>query len=131
MKNKIFILVLILGGGIFVDLNAQVTINEDPIISQMMSTYANLNKNERTYEGFRLQIAATTDRQQAESVLANFKGRYAGVAADWVQQRPYYKVKVGAFLNKTDAQNFLKTIKKDFPDAYLVSDKIKASELGN
>ncbi len=130
MRNKILTLLfccLIWSSKI----SAQVTINEDPVISQMMSTYSASNKNERTYEGFRIQIAASTDRQQAESVLATFKASYGGVAADWVQQRPYYKVKVGAFLNRTDAQNFLKTIKKDFPDAYLVSDKIKASEIGN
>jgi cell division septation protein DedD len=130
MKNKILI-TLFLCVVFSSKMLAQVTINEDPVISQMMSTYTSVNKNERTYEGFRIQIAATPDRQQAESVLGNFKSRYAGVAADWVQQRPYYKVKVGAFLNRNDAQNFLKTIKKDFPDAYLVSDKIKASEIGN
>jgi hypothetical protein len=105
-------------------------VNEDPLISQLFSAYIAANKVEKFYDGFRLQIAATTDRRKMDEVIADFRSRYAGVPVEWVQQRPYYKVKVGAFLARNDAQNFLKNIKKDFPDAYLVQDRIKASELG-
>lgn len=107
-----------------------VVVNEDPLISQLFSAYIAANKVEKFYDGFRLQIAATTDRRKMDEVIADFRSRYAGVPVEWVQQRPYYKVKVGAFLARNDAQNFLKNIKKDFPDAYLVQDRIKASELG-
>jgi hypothetical protein len=108
-----------------------VTVNEDPQITQMFSAYVAANKVEKFYDGFRLQIAATTDRRKMEEVIGEFRSRYAGVPIEWVQQRPYYKVKVGAFLSRNDAQNFLKNLKKDFPDAYLVQDRIKASELNN
>lgn len=108
-----------------------IAVNEDPQITQMFSAYIAANKVEKFYDGFRLQIAATTDRRKMDEVIGEFRARYAGVPIEWVQQRPYYKVKVGAFLSRTDAQNFLKNLKKDFPDAYLVQDRIKASELNN
>lgn len=129
MIKKIILLYFFCFGSLSLWAQQGVTVNEDPQITQMFSAYVAANKVEKFYDGFRLQIAATTDRRKMEEVIADFRSRYAGVPIEWVQQRPYYKVKVGAFLSRNDAQNFLKNLKKDFPDAYLVQDRIKASEL--
>ena len=115
----------------FGNLNAQsITINEDPIITRMMDMYIENNKATQIFDGFRIQIIATTDRRKMDEVQSNFAARYPDISVDWVQNKPFYKVRAGAYANRTDASNALKKIKIDFPDAYLVPDRIKSSELG-
>jgi hypothetical protein len=108
-----------------------ITVNEDPTITRMMEVYVSTNKTPQIFDGFRVQLAATTDRSKIESVEGDFKAKYPGVHIDWVHNKPYYKVRAGAFTSKSSASQFLKSIKADFPDAYIVPDKIKSDEISN
>ncbi len=105
-----------------------VSINEESPIPQMMELYINSNKTVAVYDGWRIQLVATTDRRKIDEVQNNFRNKYP-ISVDWIQAKPYYKVRAGAFINKTDATRWLKTVKADFPDAYLVQDRVKATEI--
>ena len=109
-----------------------IQVNEEPTITRMMDIYANINKTktaEQVIDGFRIQLAATTDRRKVDEMRAAFGGRYPGVVTTWSQAQPYYRVRAGAFTSRGDATKFLGNIKKDYPDAYIVADKIKTTEL--
>jgi hypothetical protein len=125
----------------------QITINEDPLIARMMVVYsAKKGTNTTTptgggpvatpapdavIDGFRIQLLATTDRRKVEEVQSAFGVRYPNVYAGWSSAKPYYRVRVGAFTSRTDASSFLLRIKKEYPDAYIVPDKVKTSEMSN
>ena len=109
-----------------------ITISEEPTITRMMDIYANGNKArtaEQTIDGFRIQLAATTDRRKVDQMQGSFTARYPGVYSGWSQAAPYYRVRIGGFISRNDATKFLGNIKKDYPDAYIVSDKVKTTEL--
>ena len=120
-----------------------ITINEEPPISRMMEIYANgikttapTNPNtgggsapSQIVDGFRIQLMATTDRRKVDDTQAQFASLYPGVFTTWSQAKPYYRVRVGAFPSRTEASNFLTKIKKDYPDAYVVPDRVKTSEM--
>jgi SPOR domain len=109
-----------------------ITVNEEPTITRMMDIYANGNKArtaEQTIEGFRIQLAATTDRRKVDQMQGAFTARYPGVYSGWSQVAPYYRVRIGGFTSRNDATKFLTNIKKDYPDAYIVADKVKTTEL--
>jgi SPOR domain len=118
-----------------------ITINEEPPISRMMEIYAsgiktNAPTNPNTggqpaqiVDGFRIQLMATTDRRKVDDTQAQFGSLYPGVFSTWSQAKPYYRVRVGAFPSRTEASNFLTKIKKDYPDAYIVPDRVKTSEM--
>ncbi len=118
---------------------AQVTINEEPAITKMMEVYAGRGKAvtnntspenaPQVVDGFRVQLMATTDRRKVDETQALFSQRYPSAYAGWSQAKPYYRVRVGAFTSRTDASNFLQKIKKDYPDAYVVPDRVRTSEL--
>jgi hypothetical protein len=111
-----------------------ITVNEEPNISRMMEAYMGMNKAKtevQMIDGFRIQLAATTDRRKVDQMIAAFSGRYPGVPTAWQQAQPYYRVRVGAFTSRDNATKYLQTIKKDYPDAYIVMDKFKQSELMN
>jgi hypothetical protein len=108
-----------------------ISINEDPTITRMMESYAANNKAAQVIEGFRIQLTATTDRAKMDGTVTTFKAKYPGVFIDWSHAKPYYKVKAGAFTSKANAERYLKSIKLDYPDAYIVAEKVKATELTN
>ena len=114
----------------FTSAKAQIiTVNEDPNISRMMDLYTLKNKEGGAFEGWRIQLAATTDRKKIDDVESTFKSKYPDTHIEWVHVKPYYKVRAGAFASRNGATQFLKSIKADFPDAYIVPDKIKATEV--
>lgn len=111
-----------------------ITVSEEPTITRMMDIYANGNKArtaEQTIDGFRIQLAATTDRRKVDQMQSAFSGLYPGVYTGWTQAAPYYRVRVGGFVSRNDATKFLGSIKKDYPDAYIVTDKVKTTEITN
>lgn len=111
-----------------------VTINEEPIITKMMDVYTGVNKattSVQMLDGFRIQLMATTDRRKVDQLMSSFSARYTDVPVTWSQAQPYYRVRVGAFVNRVGAEKYLQTIKKDYPDAYIVTDKVKTSEVMN
>ena len=109
-----------------------IQIKEDPLITQMMSKFIESNKAQPTVEGWRIEILATTNRQEMESAMQTFRYRYPELAVDWFHDSPYFKLRVGAFATKIEATRMLHILKKDYPGAYRVLDnKMKPEELLN
>ncbi|MCB0642561.1 MAG: SPOR domain-containing protein [Phaeodactylibacter sp.] len=100
----------------------KVTITEQAGISALMSHYIKVNKNTATVEGWRIQLMATTDRQEMEMALNRFRSRYPSISVDWVHAKPYYKIRAGAFNSKMDALRVLYILKQEFPSAYPAMD---------
>jgi SPOR domain len=137
MKNFIAVIIVLFLG--LEQIKAQnVVINEEPIISRMMETYVTggksttsptTNNTVQVIDGFRIQLMATTDRLKVDEAQSTFNSRYPGVYTGWSQAKPYYRVRIGGFSSRTEASNFLQKIKKDYPDAYIVPDRVKTSEI--
>jgi SPOR domain len=103
--------------------NAQkVQINEDPAITEMMSVWTQSNTERPKIVGWRIQILSSTDRKQVEDGKGRFKGLYPNIQADWVQEKPYYKLRIGAFASKLEAMSMMVDIKDNYPGAYVVQD---------
>jgi len=88
----------------------EVQINEDPKITQLTRNWTNANRANPRVEGWRIQIMATTDRQQVEDARSRFRVQYPNVPAEWTHEKPYYKLRVGAFRSKLEALAFLTTL---------------------
>lgn len=129
MARYLLPFVLVLTG--LTSLSAQkIQVNEEPLISQMMDTFIETNKAKDAVEGWRIEILATNNRQQMESVMQSFQYRYPNLPIDWIHVNPYFKLRVGAFATKLEATHMLHLLKKDYPSAYRVMDnKMKPEEL--
>ncbi len=99
----------------------EVQLNEDPKVSQLVRNWTNSNRSNPRVNGWRVQIMATTDRQQVEDARNRFRTQYPDVPAEWAHEKPYYKLRVGAFRNKLEAQAFLATL-TDYAGAYPAKD---------
>lgn len=110
----------------------KIEIKEQPLIAQMMDQFIESNKARNTVDGWRIEILATTSRQQMENVMQSFQYRYPNLPIDWVHNNPYFKLRVGAFATKLEATHMLHVLKKDYPGAYRVMDnKMRPEELIN
>ena len=63
-------------------------------------------------------------RGKAENVRSVFMSMYSNVQPYNTFNTPFYSVYVGDFKTKSEAMKFLKTLERNFPNAYIVSDVI-------
>lgn len=104
-------------------------ITEHGNISQMMDTYVRVSQSESQVQGWRIQIVTTNDRRKMENARAKFKSMYPEYNISWKHVSPYYQVKIGAYETKFELQAFLLELKRNFPSAIPVVDKIDKTEL--
>lgn len=101
----------------------QVDINEPPVVARMMERWSEINRDEARTEGWRVQLVSTTDCKKVEEEKTLFLTRYPEIPADWVQEKPYYKLRAGAFFTKMEAISLQKDIETDYPGAYPAKDR--------
>lgn len=117
--------------GDFISLKAQqVEFREEPAISRLIEMTIQANRDpSHKIDVWRIQISATVDRRQMETAKATFKRRYSWFNIVNTYSEPYYKLQVGAYHQRSRAEAVLYQLKKDYPGAYLVRDKVRLSEL--
>lgn len=111
---------------------------EDMVVMQGGEVRQALNnqilKNEgRVYSGFRIRIFIDSKRGAREASLAmleKFNKQYPMVLAYRSYSAPNFKVSVGNFRNRVEAEAFLREIIADFPGAFIVRDRFKFPSLG-
>jgi hypothetical protein len=99
----------------------EIQINESPDITQLYKTWVNFNRSHAKITGWRVQIMASPDRTQVEAARNRFRQQYPEVKADWVHEKPYYKLKAGAFRTRLEALAFMSSL-LDYPGAFPVKD---------
>jgi len=82
-------------------------------------------RTEGESDGFRIKIHFGTDRAKAMETKSKFLSKYNDYSAYDEYQQPNFVILVGNFRTKPEAYGFLKEIQADFPNAFIVKDKIK------
>jgi hypothetical protein len=122
MKNTFALLGFLLVFGSMVHAQ-EVQINEGPKIGDMMRTWASNNFKGSKIEGWRVQVLSTTDRQQAESAKLRVASEFPDQYVDWINEKPYYKLRVGACRTRNEALALVQVLKDFYPNAYPAQDK--------
>jgi SPOR domain len=100
----------------------EVQLNEEPRIGQLMKAWADANRTASRIAGWRVQILSTADRAQADAMKLRFKADHPDAVAEWYHEKPYYKVRVGAFRTKLEAMAFIAEIRDFYPGCYPAQD---------
>ncbi len=114
--------ILLLIGSLGVVRAQEIQLNLDPDIERLVGTWISLNRSNPRIDGWRLQLLSTTDRGKVEAGKAQFLTMYPTIPADWVHEKPYYKLRVGAFHTRQEALSFLAELKDSYPGAYPARD---------
>jgi hypothetical protein len=92
---------------------------------------SNKSLNINPYDGYRIQIISTRELQLADSVANEFRmwadTTISGYSAETYQtfRQPFFKVHVGDFQQRDRANSFAKLVKRKYPDAWVVHDRIE------
>ena len=115
-----------------VQANDTVIIHKDARLELLSAKQAQINKRTSMmtsggqYKGFRLQVISTTGRDRAQSVKTDLMNKFPEQKSYLLFQSPYFKVRIGNFVKKEDANNFRKQLSRYFPQGvYIVEDAIE------
>lgn len=102
----------------------EIQVSIQPEVERLMERNLFINRNTPELEGYRVQILATTDRRKMENERTSFRNYYGqDIPLDWIHEKPWYKLRAGAFLSRLDAQYMLYQLKEKYPGAYLTNAK--------
>jgi hypothetical protein len=78
------------------------------------------------YKGFRIQVISTPKRDDAFKAKADLAAKYPEQKSYIAFQSPNFKVRIGNFLKRADAEKFKIELNKLFPNGvYIVEDGIE------
>jgi hypothetical protein len=114
--------------------DSTVQVVKDWRIDVLIKKQAQINKvaaykNSRgEYKGFRIMILNTTNREAAYKARADILRNFPDQTVYMGYQSPYYKVKMGDFLKRADADKFRKDISPVFnQNTFIIQDIINLS----
>ncbi|MES3016466.1 MAG: SPOR domain-containing protein [Bacteroidota bacterium] len=107
----------------------KVVVIKDPQIDSLISkrlaiSRAGGSRNTVTSLGFRVQIFSGLGRDDAYSEQSKFKSLFPGVTSYVSYTQPNYRVRVGDFRTKLEAQKFMNDLKKQYNSLFIFPEKI-------
>jgi len=100
---------------------------QDNKVDLLVSKHIQINQNLKGIDGFRIQIffdSGNNSKTRAKSIYESFLAKYPNIGVYLTFRTPNYKVRVGDFRTKLDAQRFLNEIIADYPNAWIIDDQI-------
>jgi hypothetical protein len=110
----------------------QVKVYQDSRVDTILKRHILYNKQQNGMDGYRVQIffdAGNNSLNRAKNVVEQFQMLYPGDTAYVSFSEPYYKVRVGDFRTKMDAEGYLQEVLPDYPNAFVIKDKINFPKL--
>jgi len=104
--------------------NAQnITVKQDMNFEQLLNEKRKLNTSITSNNRFKIQISNGTN-EIAKKEIINFKKTYKNYDATMVFNTPNYKVLVGNFRTRIEAERNLAILKKKYSNAIIVKPKV-------
>ena len=110
----------------------QVVVRQTPAVRAALTRQVSSNAG-KSYSGFRIRLffaSNRTAREESSAVIRRFNELYPHVEAYRSFSSPNFKVTVGNFRTRIEAEAFLRKVKGDFPDAFIVRERFKYPSIG-
>ena len=103
-------------------INAQdqnLTLNQDPKFEQLLNDKRKINNTLSTNDTYKIQIFSGKS-DEAKKTLSDFKREYTDIDGTIIFNTPNYKVMVGNFKTRIEAERNLAEIKKRYKSVFLI-----------
>lgn len=110
-----------------------VVVHIDPRIEWLVKKQIEINEfttrnARRSAPGFRIQVVNTNDRGKAFAAKTKAYQNFPELKAYLLYKAPFYKLKLGNFKERWEAEEYLDAIKQHFPSGiYIVPDTIEVN----
>ncbi|MGY0393519.1 SPOR domain-containing protein [Bizionia sp. KMM 8389] len=115
---------LALSVNIFYAQQGAVTVNQPSEIDALLALKKEMNTSNEDSGRYKIQIFSG-DRSGADKTITDFEDKFEKIPTKLVYETPNYKVWVGNFRNRLDADRGLEIIREEFPDAFRFKPKKK------
>ncbi len=105
--------------------DSSIIITKDKRFDELVNKQKEQNLVNQSMRGYRIQIYFGGIRQKASELKLDFNSRYPDIQAYISYQQPNFKVRIGDYRNRFDAQKFLKEIEGLYPTSFIVPDDVK------
>tara|TARA_B100000287_G_C20110139_1_gene574063 strand:- start:6 stop:398 length:393 start_codon:yes stop_codon:yes gene_type:complete len=98
-------------------------------LDSLVKKYESIQKNNSGVEGYRIQVGFASKKAEIQEKRIGFIRKYPEISIYLTYNAPYYKLRIGNFRNKLQAEKIKNHIRKHYPGAYLVPEFIPMTEL--
>ena len=112
--------------------NTNVTIHSDAGLDTLVQIQQEFLLKNKTIDGWRVQIffeGGNKSYQLALNKKSSFITNYSDIPVYLSFSAPYYKVRVGDYRSRSEAEILLKELKESYPNAFLVKTEINFPKL--
>lgn len=124
MKNLLLLFFLGISLTAFSQPMGRVEVVADPRLEKMEQSFIKNNKRDQENDGFRIQVSQATERAGILKLQADLTKKYPEMKWYVEFQQPYFRLRAGDFRNRFEALGSVALLKKEFPQAYLVADRV-------
>jgi hypothetical protein len=116
----------------------QLSIIQDSRIDDLLRTHKQMNElllsnpDHSGIDGYRVQIffeSGNKSSDAARDIMEEFEENYPEYRAYLTWKAPNFRVRVGDFRSRMQAEGFLQKLLKDYPNAWVIRDKINFPSL--
>jgi len=132
MMLRIFIIAIFFSKLALASACDTIIVHKDPRLDILTAKQASINKvtarmsSNGLFKGYRLQVLNTRSRDDAFRTKAMLLENFPDEKTYVLYQSPYFKVRIGNFINRSDAENFKKELGVFLTQpAYVVEDLIE------
>ena len=103
-------------------------VEQDSRVNRLIEKHRQYNQANPGVDGFRVQIffdSGNNSKKAAQVSREKFMELYPEVAAYLTFKAPYYRVRVGDFRTKLEAEGFLFQLAVAYPNAFAVPDRVQ------
>lgn len=105
-----------------------VIIGQDQRIEELIQKQKEIHSIDNTIDGFRVQIFMESGNdavEHANAVMEEFKVNYPDIPIYLVFGQPYYRLRVGDFRTRLEAEKMFQTLSQEYKKAFVTSDRIQ------
>ncbi len=99
--------------------DAKINVSQDPKFEQLLNEKRKINSSITINDRYKIQIF-NGDSENSKKTLMDFKKANKDMDATIVFSTPMYKVWVGNFKTRIEAEKNLNDLKKKYPNAFLI-----------
>jgi hypothetical protein len=105
--------------------DSTIILTRDERLDQLIAKQKDDNTLKQTIPGYRIQIYFGGVRQKAAELKIDFSGKHPDVPSYLTYSAPNFKVRIGDFRTRLEAQKFLKSIQGQYVTAFIIPDEVK------
>ncbi|MBE6336818.1 MAG: SPOR domain-containing protein [Lentimicrobiaceae bacterium] len=131
MKYLFFILICFLAVRSYSQNEGYLILEQDQRIDRLIEKQKEIYMADSTIDGYRIQIFMESGNdavEHANQVMEEFKLQYPEIAVYLIFGQPYYRLRVGDFRTRLQAEKIFLELNKKYKNAFITAERINLPE---